>query len=40
MEWEIGAGAPAGEAVTCAWSGGRLDVLVSKQGGELWYTAL
>jgi hypothetical protein len=40
VEWEIVADAPRGDAVSCVWSGGRLDVLVSRRGAELWYRAL
>jgi hypothetical protein len=40
VEWEIVAGAPRGDAVSCAWSGRRLDVFVSSHGAELWYCPL
>jgi hypothetical protein len=32
-------GAPAGERVSCSWSGDRLDVFVTSASGELWYRA-
>jgi hypothetical protein len=40
VDWEIVAGAPRGDAVSCAWSGRRLDVFVTAKGAELWYHAL
>jgi hypothetical protein len=40
VEWEIVADAPRGDAVSCSWSGGRLDVFVARRGAELWYRAL
>jgi hypothetical protein len=40
VEWEIVAGAPRGDAVSCAWSGRRLDVFVSSHAAELWYCPL
>jgi len=40
VEWEVVADAPRGDAVSCAWSSGRLDVFVATRGGGLWYRAL
>ena len=40
VEWEIVAGAPRGDWVSCAWSGRRLDVFVGTHGADLWYNAL
>jgi len=40
VDWEIVAGAPPGDAVSCAWSGRRLDVFVATRGADLWYCAL
>ena len=40
MPWEIVEGAPEGDSVSCAWSGERLDVFVSRDGGGVWYKAL
>ena len=40
VEWEIVPDAPAGDAVTCTWSGDRLDVFVATRGGALWYKVL
>jgi hypothetical protein len=40
VPWEIVPGAPQGDSVSCTWSGERLDVFVSRDGGELWYKAM
>jgi len=40
VDWEIVDDAPQGDAVSCAWSGRRLDVFVATRGAELWYHAL
>ena len=40
VDWEIVPDAPQGDAVSCAWSGRRLDVFVATRGAELWYHAL
>lgn len=40
VPWRRIDGAPAGDAVSCAWVAGRLDVYVRATGGELWYRAL
>ena len=40
VPWEIVADAPEGDSVSCSWSGDRLDVFVSRDGGALWYRAL
>jgi hypothetical protein len=39
VEWHAVPGAPAGERVSCSWSGDRLDVFVTSASGELWYRA-
>jgi len=39
VEWHAVPGAPAGERVSCVWSGDRLDVFVTAGSGELWYRA-
>ncbi|MEA2660745.1 MAG: hypothetical protein QOH08_317 [Chloroflexota bacterium] len=40
VDWEVVPDAPRGDAVSCAWSGTRLDVFVAKRGADLWYRAL
>jgi len=40
VDWEIVADAPRADAVSCTWSGDRLDVFVTERGGALWYKAL
>ena len=40
VQWEIVADAPPGDAVSCAWTGERLDVFVATTGGRVWYRAL
>jgi len=40
VDWEIVADAPPADAVSCTWSGDRLDVFVTERGGALWYKAL
>jgi len=40
VDWEIVADAPRGDAVSCTWSGDRLDVFVTERGRALSYRAL